>query len=162
MARRPDVQYIQMYNYGSTARKLEQRPWSQKEKYRLPEQVQRSQPVQRPVFDLLSLCAIAVAAAMLLTMVIGMLKVGELNSRRRNLEERIEVLQEQQADLKKTYEATWDLDKAGERARQMGMISTEEARHISMGKPEPIAAPEPSVAERFQAFWNELFAKAHQ
>lgn len=160
MARRPDVQYIQMYNYGSTARKLDLRTYPQKQKYQLPEQVRKPQQVQKPMFDVLSLCAIAVAVVMLLAMAVGMLRVGELSRRRRELEDHIALLQEQQADLKKTYEATWDLPQTEERARQMGMIKAQEATRVSMGKLELPANTEPSFG--FREFWAELFAKAQK
>ena len=160
MARQPDVQYIQMYQYGSTAYKLQPAPPVKKNTYHLPEQVAKPRPVRRTLLEPMSLCAIALACVMLLTMVIGMLQVGELTSRHRELEDRIDVLQAQRADLQKTYEAAYDLHQVELRARQIGLVAADEAVHVSMGPIETVAQEEPGIAQRVKAVWNELFAKA--
>lgn len=160
MARQPDVQYIQMYNHGSTARKLALRPEVRKKKYQLPEQLPQKQQLRQAVLDPLSICAVAVACVMLVAMLIGMFRVAELSGRRQELEEYIGVLQEQRADLQKSYESAYDLDQVELRARQMGMISVEEAAHIQMGDAELETQQGPGFGQRLQALFDELFAKA--
>ena len=160
MARQPDVQYIQMYNYGSTARKLAPRPQNRKEKYQLPEQRPVRQQVRQAVLDPLSVCAIAVACVMLVAMLIGMFRVGELTGRRQELEQYVGVLQEQRADLQKTYESAYDLAQVEQRARQMGLVYGNEVLHVEMGTVNPEPQQEPGIAERLTALFDELFAKA--
>ena len=160
MARQPDIQYIQMYNYGNTARKLAPRPQVRKEKYQLPEQNHRKQQIKQAVLDPLSLCAIVVAGVMLVAMLIGMFRVGELTGRRQELEQYISVLQQQRADLQKTYEESYDLHLVEQRARQMGLVPGDEVRHIPMGAANTELPQQPGVADRLVALFDELFAKA--
>lgn len=162
MARQPDVQYIQMYNYGSTARKLAPRPQARKEKYQLPEQQPRQQKAKQMVLDPLSMCAIAVACVMLVAMLIGMFRVGELTGRRQELEQYIDVLQEQRADLQKTYESAYDLAQVEQRARQMGLVYSNEVMHVEMGAVNLEPHQESGFADRVTAFFDELFSKAHR
>lgn len=160
MARQPDVQYIQMYNYGSTAKKLAPRPQYRREKYQLPEQQPRRQIVKQSILDPLSICSIVVASIMLIAMLIGMFRVSELTGTRAALEEHIDVLQEQQADLQKAYESAYDLEQVEQRARQMGLVYGNEVYHVQMGAVEPETQQEPSFGERLTALLEELFAKA--
>jgi hypothetical protein len=160
MARQPDVQYIQMYNYGSTAHKLAPRPRYRKEQYQLPEQKPLGQKAKRTVFDPLSVCAIAVACVMLITMLVGMFRVAELSERQQELEGYVDQLREQRADLQKTYEDTYDLAQVEQRARQMGLVYSNEVYHIQMGTAKPIPQEEPGFTDRLAALFDELFAKA--
>ena len=160
MARQPDIQYIQPYNHGSAARKLAPQTQKRKEKYQLPEQRSVTQRVRGSVLDPLSLCAIAVAGFMLVTMLIGMFQLGELTSQHQELEAYIGVLQQQRADLQMVYENSYDLNQVEQRARQMGLVSTDEVTHVSMGEVTLNQQPELSFAEWVTAFFDELFAKA--
>lgn len=160
MARQPDVQYIQMYNYGSTAQKLAPRPRYRKEKYQLPEQHSQPRQAKQKLLDPLSVCAIVVASVMLVAMLIGMFRIGALTSTRQELEEHIGVLQEERADLQKAYEGAYDLEQVEQRARQMGLVYPNEVYHVQMGAVEVETPREPSFGERLSAFFSELFAKA--
>ena len=160
MARQPDIQYIQVYTHGSTARKLAPQPQYRKEKYQLPEQRPTVQQVKRSVLDPLSLCAIAVAAFMLVAMLIGMVRIGELTGQRQELDAYISVLQQQRADLQMVYENTYDLEQVEQRARQMGMVAADEVAHIQMGEGTPEPQQEPGFAEKMSTLFDELFAKA--
>ena len=160
MARQPDIQYVQMYNYGSTARKLAPRPRYRKDQYQLPTQQSRRQQATQSVLDPLAVCAIAVAFFMLIAMLIGMFRVGELSVARQELQEHIDVLQEQRADLQKNYESTYDMAQVEQRARQMGLVYASEVFHVQMGTATPVAEETPGFAQRLTALFNELFAKA--
>ena len=160
MARQPDIQYIQPYNHGSTARKLAPRPQYRKEKYQLPEQRPIEQQAKQSVLDPLSLCAIVVAGFMLIAMLVGMFRVGELTSQRQELEAYRSVLQQQSADLQMQYEGAYDLTQVEQRARQMGLVSTDEVTHVEMGALTPIQEQTPGFGERITAFFQELFAKS--
>lgn len=160
MARQPDVQYIQMYNYGSTARKVAPRPQARKEKYQLPEQLPRREQARQKLLDPLSVCAIAVACVMLVGLIIGVFQLGELTTRRYELQQYIDVLGKEQADLYKLYEQTCDFQQVELRASQMGMISGDEAVHVQMGPVNPEPQQEPGFLDRMGQLFDELFAKA--
>lgn len=160
MARQPDIQYIQMYNYGSTARKIAPRPQARKEKYQLPEQLPRKAQVRQKLLDPLSVCAIALACVMLVALVIGVSQLGELTVRRYELRQHIETLDRQQANLHKLYEETYDFREVEFRAYQMGMIGGDEAVHVQMDAVNPEPQQEPGFMEQLQQLFEELFAKA--
>ena len=160
MARQPDIQYIQFYNHGSTAHKLAAQPERQKERYQLPQHRPVAQKAKHSVLDPLSVCAIVVAGFMLITMLVGMFRVGELTSRRQELEAYISVLRQENADLQIAFEDAYDLTLVEERARQMGLVSKDEVTHVQMGPITLVQEESPSFAQRVAAFFEELFAKA--
>lgn len=159
MARQPDIQYIQFYNYGSTAQKLAPR-MQKKEKYQLPQHRPMAQKAKQSVLDPLSICAIVVAGFMLITMLIGMFRLGELTTRRQELEAYIVSLQQEQAELQVAYENAYDLTQVEERARQMGLVSKDEVTYVQMGPVTLVQEETPSFSQRVSAFFEELFAKA--
>ena len=160
MARQPDIQYIQFYNHGSTAQKLAPRTYDRKEKYQLPEHRPMARPAKQSVLDPLSICAMVVAGFMLIAMLVGMFRLGELTSRRQELESYIGVLQQENADLQTAYESAYDMTLVEQRARQMGLVSKDEVTHVQMGPLELTPEHTPSFQERLSAFFEELFAKA--
>lgn len=166
MARQPDIQYIQMYNYGSTARKLEPQAPAKKKRYELPTPGARSaRNLQRKeetgiVLDPLSVCAVAVAAVLLVCLLLGMLQVGTLNSRRQELEGYISTLQSQRADLQRTFDESYDLQQVERRAREMGLVPAAQARHVAIEAPTFETVEEPGFWAKTKAMFSELFAKA--
>lgn len=166
MARQPDVQYIQMYNYGSTARKLEPKAPEKKKRYQLPEQGVKAQNHVQPkphsvlLSDPLSVCAVAAAVLLLICLTVGMLQIGILNSQRHELEAYILDLRSQRADLQATFEQSYDLEQVEARARQMGMIAASEATHVKLELPEAKAEEELTFAQQVRENIRELFAKA--
>ena len=160
MARQPDIQYVQVYHYGNTARKLAPKPQAHKEKYRLPEQQPRRQQVRQAVMDPLSICAVTVACVMLVAMLIGMFRVGELTGRCQELDQYIDVLQEQRADLQRVYEESYDLHLVEQRARQMGLVPADEVQRIRIEAAPTVSQQKTGIFDRMTAFFEELFAKA--
>lgn len=157
MARQPDIQYVQIYQYGNTARKLERLTPARKH-YELPSQQSRRQ-VKKPVCSLLDVCSVAVAVFMLFTMVIGLLQVGVLSNRQQELQTYIDTLTKERADLQVAYENAYDLELVEQRAQQMGLVNGSQALHVSVeGTVLPQETQQPGLAEIFA----ELFAKAHQ
>ena len=153
MARQPDIQYIQMYNYGSTAQKLAPRPRYRKDQYQLPTQQPHRQQVSRVKLEPLPVCAIAVTFVLLISMLLGMVRVGELSNANQQL-------QEQRVGLQKDYEGAYDLAQVEQRARQMGLVYANEVFHVQMGSVEPVIEQTPGIWQRLTALFDELFAKA--
>ena len=160
MARQPDIQYIQVYNYGSTAQKLAPRPRYRKDQYQLPTQQPHRQQVSRVKLEPLPVCAIAVTFVLLISMLLGMVRVGELSNANQQLQEHLDVLQEQRAGLQKDYENAYDLAQVEQRARQMGLVYANEVFHVQMGSVEPVIEQTPGIWQRLTALFDELFAKA--
>lgn len=157
MARQPDIQYVQMYQYGNTARKLELLTPARK-RYELPSQQSRHQQVRKPVWSLLDVCSVAVAVFMLFAMVIGLLQVGVLSSRQQELQTYIDTLTQERADLQVAYENAYDLEQVEQRALQMGLVDGSRALHVSV---EGAVLPEETQPQSGLAdVIAELFAKA--
>lgn len=156
MARQPDIRYVQFYTYGTAAQKLQSPP--KKKKAQLPKpEVQKQQ--QRIIYvDPLALCAMAAAVIMLIAMVVGMIRLGADSIRGNDLEERISQLQQENANLKKTFLEKYDTESVEEFARINGMISAEEAKHVQLEYTIPQAQPEPGFWEDMKFFFSELFA----
>lgn len=157
MARQPDIQYVQMYHYGSTARKLELLTPERKH-YRLPTQQPKRQQVKKPSFTALEVCSVAVAVFMLFAMTIGLLQVGIMSSRQQELQVYMDTLTAECADLRVAYENAYDLEQVEQRALQMGLVDGAQAHHVSLEGSVLPQEPEqqPGIAEILE----ELFAKA--
>ena len=158
MARQPDIQYVQIYQYGNTARKLERLTPSRKH-YELPSQQSRRQQVKKPVCSLLDVCSVAVAVFMLFTMVIGLLQVGVMSNRQQELQTYIDTLTKERADLQVAYENAYDLELVEQRAQQMGLVNGSQALHVSV---EGAVLPQETQQLGLAEIFAELFAKAPQ
>ena len=110
--------------------------------------------------DPLSICAVTVACVMLVAMLIGMFRVGELTGRCQELDQYIDVLQEQRADLQRVYEESYDLHLVEQRARQMGLVPADEVQRIRIEAAPTVSQQKTGIFDRMTAFFEELFAKA--
>jgi hypothetical protein len=157
MARQPDVQYVHYYTYGSAARKLELQP-EKKNKVGLPQpKMRRDKRMVIPV-DPIYLCAMFVAAVMLVTMAIGMIQLGITNAETAKMENYVEQLYAENTQLRKEYEASYDLEAVKQQAQNMGLVPVDQVEHISIDVQIPQPEAEPGFWESFAAFWAELFA----
>lgn len=159
MARQPDIQYVRFYTSGSAARKieLERRPSVKKPQTQARPKVRRD---QRKVIriDPISVCAMLVAGVMLIAMVIGMFKLGSINSEADRMEEYVSELRQENAQLQSQYESSYDLTDVEQRAQEMGMVPSGQLPQIQMQVTPPAEEPTLSAWERFKAFMTELFA----
>ena len=160
MARQPDIQYIQVYNYGSTAQKLAPRPRYRKDQYQLPAQQPHRHQAVRARLEPWPVCAIVVTFVLVIAMLLGMIRVGELSVANQELQDHLDVLQEQRVGLQKDYESAYDLAQVEQRARQMGLVYANEVFHVQMGSVEPVVEQTPGIWQRLTALFDELFAKA--
>ncbi len=157
MARQPDIQYVQMYQHGSAARKLELLTPVRKQ-YELPSQQPRRKKAKKPAYSPLDVCSVAVAVFMLFTMVIGLLQVGVASSRQQELQTYIDTLTQERADLQRAFENAYDLEQVAQRAGQMGLVEGTQVRHIPL---EAEDIPQSQDQElTFGDILSELFAKA--
>lgn len=157
MARQPDIQYVHYYTCGSAARKLELQP-EKKNKVALPQpRVRRDKRTVIHV-DPIYLCAMVVAAVMLVTMAIGMIRLGITNAETAKMENYVEQLYAENTQLRKEYEASYDLEAVEQQALNMGLVPMDQVEHIAIDVQIPAAEPEPTFWESLGAFWTELFA----
>lgn len=156
MARQPDIQYVHLYQYSNTARKLDLLTPAGKP-YELPTQQPKHKKAKKPTVSVLEVCSAVVCAFVLLAMVIGLLKVGVLASRQQELKSYIETLTAECADLQVAFENTYDLEQVEQRARQMGLVESTQAAHVTL---EAITVPQEPETDTWSDAWAELFAKA--
>lgn len=157
MARQPDIQYVKYYTAGSAARKIEPKR-SVKKSVGLPQpKVRREQKVVIHL-DPISLCALVVAAVMLMAMAIGMIQLGSINAEANKMENYVAQLQSENVRLQKEYESGYDLAAVRQQALAMGLVPMDQVeRHtieVQITQPEP----EPTVWEEFGTFLAGLFA----
>ncbi len=160
MARKPDIQYIHPYSYGNTARKLDFFPQSKKALYELPEEKPQRARKAEQIFEPISVIATVIAAAMLITLMVGLFQLAEEAGRNQQLNVYLETLRKQGADLHMAYENAYDLQQVEERAVQMGLVYSSEVEHATLTLETLSTQQEPSFRERCSAFFAELFAKA--
>lgn len=161
MARQPDIQYVRFYTSGSAARKieLERRPSASK-----PQAQTQTRPKvnrdQRKVIriDPISVCAMLVAGVMLIAMVVGMIKLGSVNSEADRMDAYVAQLRQENAQLQSKYESSYDLADVEQKAQQMGMVPAGQILQLKMPVIHPAENPTLSNWEAFKVFMTELFA----
>lgn len=156
MARQPDIQYVHYYTQGSAARKFELP--EKKNKVGLPREQVRREKKQAATLKPIYACAMFVAGVLLLTMVIGMIKLGVTNAETARMESYVDELYAENARLRKEYKDSYDLDEIKQQALKMGLVPIDQVEHIAIDVVIPEADPEPTFWEKLGSFWTELFA----
>lgn len=150
MARQPDIQYVRFYTPGSAARKVELAPEPRKN-VELPRPRVRRQPRKVIRLNPIALCAMVVAAALLVAMAVGVVELAAVSARVEKMESYAAKLQGQYTELRKTYEAGYDLADIEEKALAMGMVPSDRVEHI-------VVRVEPKPVEPEMSFWDEVRA----
>lgn len=158
MARQPDIRYVQIYNPGSTARKLELLPPQKKKKAVLPKPKVRKEKQRVIYVDPLAFCAMAAAGLLLIAMVVGMIRLGTVGSQVRELENYVSGLEQENAQLQEEFHSNYDLQAVDQQAREQGMIPAEEAERVPLELTIPQAPEEPGFWDGVGTFFSELFA----
>lgn len=157
MARQPDIQYIRYYTDGSAARKIEPAP-KKKERVGLPQpRVRRDQRVVVHV-DPVSVCALLVAAIMLIAMAVGMIRLGIANSQAKEMEGYVSQLQSQSAKLDTEYYGSFELADVEQQALELGMVPKDQLQHVTVDVQIPQEEPELGFWQEVGLFFRELFA----
>ena len=161
MARQPDIQYVQFYTAGSAARKVEVK--RQPQRPTPAPQVQTRPGVRRSRrkiirIDPIAVCAMAVAAFLLLTMAIGMIQLGAVNDEAVRMDNYVTQLQAETAKLRAEYKSGYDLDDIEEKALEMGLVPESQVEHITIRVQHPQPEPEPTAWDEFVLFLTGLFA----
>lgn len=160
MARQPDIQYVRYYTSGSAARKIELQPEKKKNNAVVPQQRPRVRREKKTVIhvDPISVLAVLVAGVMLITMVVGMLRLGAVNAEVEAMDDYVAQLQQENTALRQEYEAGYDLKDVEQKALEMGLVPIEQVEHVTIELPEMPVEEELTIWEKAAAFFSELFA----
>lgn len=157
MARKSDIQYIQLYTDGSAARQLApKRPKKKKPVMRKPSPKQRKQTIIR--IDPLAVCSICIAVVMLVLLAVGMVRWIDAERRQAEMAQYISELEEQNQRLWEDYSAGYDLAEVKNAALALGMVPAEQIQQVPIQVTVPQTVEEPTFWQRVSAFFAELFA----
>lgn len=158
MARQPDIQYVQFYTSGSAARKLEPVKRPVKNGVKLPKMRPRVDKRKVIRIDPMSVCAVCVAAVMLIAMAIGVMEYGQISQQADKMEQYSAQLSAENAQLRATYRSGYDLKDVEQKALDMGLVPESQLQHLTVKVEVPAQEPE---LTGWQEFWRdvaELFA----
>lgn len=153
MARSNEIQYVRFYSYGSAAEKLT-RPEKEKKKAVLPEAKPKQEHVWRVKMEPLAMTGLVLAGVMLVCMVIGLVQVGAANARLQQAQLLVAQLQLENDRLQDEYDRGYDLAEIRVSAEAMGLVSTDEVRHVTVKVP-PQTKSEPELS--WWAQWLQDF-----
>ncbi len=152
-----DIEYITKYfTPGSEAVKVAPQEVPRKAKTTLPNVVER--PAITVAIDPVALCSVVVALALIVTMLVSMVRFVTVCDRYELMENTLTVLQDENVLLKHTYHSQIDASVIEEKARALGMISQEDAEHISVTVSIPEPPQEMTLWENICWFFEGLFA----
>lgn len=157
MARQPDIRYIHIYTDGSAARKIEPE-YKPKKKAQQPKPRVRRKKKMVIYLDPLSVLALMSTVLLAVAMTVGMIQWGNVRNQTVQLEEYVDALQAENAQLHMEYKAGYDLDEIEQKALAMGLVPAEQVEHVSIHVQIPEADAQPTFWERLGAFWTELFS----
>ncbi len=146
MAMQPDIQYVSFYVDGTAARKLDR---AATRKVKAPKPKQRK--VKRRVIkvDPVALIGLVAAVVMLISMGTGIARYRSCMDAQQQMGQYIEALQQENAQLQKTYDEGYDLEQVRSIASAIGMVPVEQAEHIV------IDVQVPQQEQRQLSFWEE-------
>ena len=156
MAVRTDIQYVQFYVDGSTARKLEKK--QQAKHAATPRQRKAKRKVV--VVDPVAIFGVLVAVFMLVFMLVGVSEYRATQAKNRQMDQYIAQLQQENMQLEQAYKDGYDLDQIRDIADALGMIPKSEATHVQVPvqTPQEETVTEMSWWESFTTFLAGLFA----
>ena len=160
MAEKTKIQYINsFYTDGSAARKFElvQPRWEQRAE--LPE-IQPKRKAKTVVrVDPLAYASIAVCVVMVVLMVLGTMRLVQIQQQEQALAAYVQTLAAENQSLEYTYRSGYDLEQIRQEALILGMIPAEEAEHITMRVDRLVEDQAPvGIWEGFLAFFSGLLA----
>lgn len=154
MAKQIDVRYIRLYTDGSAARKMEVAVPVQQA--RLPRAKKQKKIVL--YIDPVAVLGIVTAVVMLIVMAISSHNFIRAQQKVAVMESYVQELRQENVALRETYEAGYDLQEVERTARALGMIPSQQARHVTVQVEVPQTQVQPNVLEQFYAFLTGLFA----
>lgn len=153
MARQAAVQYINFYTSGTEAAQLE--PVRKK-----PVTLPKPRRAKRMVLyvDPVAIMGIAVACVLLVSMMVGLVRLVSARQEAVVMENYVQSLQAENEQLQQAYRSGYDAEEIRRIALAKGMIPVEEAKHITITPQEPVVEAEMSAWESFWSGLKGLFA----
>ena len=156
MAVRTDIQYVQFYVDGNTARKAQaqtQVKHAATPKYR---KAKRKVVVVDPV----AVVGAVVTVCLMVAMLVGFVQFQNVQSQSRQMEQYLAQLQEENQQLEQTYRDGYDLEQIQQIAAAAGMIPAGEAQQIQLQVqiPQDETVTQMTLWESFTTFLAGLFA----
>ena len=156
MAVRTDIQYVQFYVDGSTARKPEQK--TQAKHAAAPRTYKRKRKVV--VIDPVAIVGAVVTVCLLVSMAVGLFQYLHLQNQTRQMAQYMQTLQMENTQLQQTYEDGYDLDQIRDMANELGLVPADQVQQITVSVQLPQEEPvtEMTLWESFTTFLAGLFA----
>ena len=155
MARQPEVRYINYYVSGTAAYQPEKKP-QKKHSVRLPK-VRKQQKLMIPV-DMVAVCGILAAVILSIALLVGLTQMHQAQQEARALKDYAISLQEENQQLKDTYNSGYNLEEIRDIALKMGMVPVEDVPHMQIQLTAPQQVQQPTAWESFWAFMVGMFA----
>jgi hypothetical protein len=155
MARKPDIQYVRYYTDGSAARQLEVYS-PRKNKTAAPRP--KKQKGYVIYVDPLAVGGILLAAVMLVMMLVSSIRLVVARQELSDAQAYVTTLTQSNEQLRKTYDASYDLEEVEKSALALGMIPISQATTIYVDVEEEEIVEEPTFWERVSMKLAELFA----
>lgn len=156
MARKAEVRYINFYNVGSSAYKLDTMPTPKKQAKPLPKQ-RKAQKILLRV-DPIAVGGVLIACVMMILMVVGLFQLSSAKKQAVQMQTYVLKLEAENKALDTQYRAGFDPEEVRQIATQMGMVPAEQAQQIQITVPVTEPVQEPTVWDRVHTFLVGLFA----
>ena len=157
MNQKPKIQYVgQFYVHGSEARQLQLQEEKRQAKTKLP--LARIQRIEKIYVDPVALIGIAVAVVMLVTMVLGAVRIKQDWDQYERVSTYVSELKKENARLSHAYRLSYDLEDIKTKALAMGLVPKSELKTASVTVTVPVPEAEPTRLEEIQFFLEGLFA----
>ena len=157
MNQKPKIQYVgQFYVHGSEARQLQLQEEKRQAKTKLP--LARIQRIEKIYVDPVALIGIAVAVVMLVTMVLGAVRIKQDWDQYVRVSTYVSELKKENARLSHAYRLSYDLEDIKTKALAMGLVPKSELKTASVTVTVPVPEAEPTRLEEIQFFLEGLFA----
>ena len=156
MAVRTDIQYVQFYTDGSTARKLEQK---QQTKHAATPRYRKAKR-KVVVVDPVAIIGAVAAVCVLVCLLVGAVQYRNLEKQTQQMNQYIQQLQQENQQLEQTYRDGYYLEQIRDIAESLGMIPADQATQVTIQVqvPQEEAQVEMSLWESFTTFLAGLFA----
>lgn len=155
MAQKLPIEYVRFYTDGSAARKLEVAAPKLAEPI-LPKP--QKQKRKRVYVDPLAIFGVVVAACMLFTMVVGLVRLHDVQQDQRDMQVYIAYLQQINEQKQAEYADSYDLAQVEKTALALGMVPSSEVKHMTIDVTAPEEPEDTTLWENVGTFLAGLFA----
>ena len=157
MARKAEVRYVNFYNVGSSAYKLDTIPAPQKKQTKAPAKQRKAKKILLRV-DPIAAAGVCLAFVMLIMMTVGLVRLSDARKQATQMQSYVTQLEAKNRVLDAKYHAGFDPDEIRDVAMHMGMVPMEQAYQIQIHVPVAEPVQEPTVWETVYTFLVGLFA----